>query len=264
MNTYIVRCKCKKNVKAKSEEYAVTQIYDLCGYNCKAMEIYGCESYDPPGDYMVDFMCMLQVNAESEQYANDKAIEKFEYDCDSVTVENCCLITQDDSCMKNMVFTIQTSYSTECVFLPNVDEKKPIDIQLFNALFSIGFCDAYQIKEYHYVTQEYVDKRNALMEEYEKKYGKSIEDDSCYQQYITAEGIYDLIDIDILMEISKTDFLKRFPDKSLYGLDNPILLEDGAILLSSEWNGYEYHSDGHIYRPYYLYNTEIIGYYLVS
>lgn len=41
MNTYIVRCKCKKIVRAKSEEYAVTQIYDLCGYNSKAMEIYG-------------------------------------------------------------------------------------------------------------------------------------------------------------------------------------------------------------------------------
>ena len=73
--------------------------------------------------------------------------------------------------------------------------------------------------------------------------------------------------MDILEEITREEFKQKFPEISTYGLEHnlPVLLENGAILIDTEWNGECYLSDGKEYRP--LYNevedddTEIIGYY---
>ena len=81
-------------------------------------------------------------------------------------------------------------------------------------------------------------------------------------RYLASEGKQ----MDILQEISKEDFEKEFPEKSLYNLSFPILLENGAVLLDSEWNGEYYLSDGSEYAPIYKEvgdDVEIIGYYEV-
>lgn len=66
------------------------------------------------------------------------------------------------------------------------------------------------------------------------------------------------------------EFEKKYPDISTYGLDNSLLnvfLEDGTILLQDDWNGYEYISEGKIYRCVYeLINDDdwnVVGYYEV-
>lgn len=60
----------------------------------------------------------------------------------------------------------------------------------------------------------------------------------------------------MLKEINKAEFEKRFPEISTYGLEmyNPVYLENGVILIDSEWNGEVYivkDSDGveRTYRP---------------
>lgn len=59
--------------------------------------------------------------------------------------------------------------------------------------------------------------------------------------------------MDMLEIISRDEFLEKFPNHPYaynYAWDETYL-ENGVVLLSSEWNGYEYHSDGKTYRPVY-------------
>lgn len=76
--------------------------------------------------------------------------------------------------------------------------------------------------------------------------------------------------MDILEKLDIAEFEKKYPDISTYGLDNSLLnvfLEDGTILLQDDWNGYEYISEGKIYRCVYeLINDDdwnVVGYYEV-
>ena len=71
----------------------------------------------------------------------------------------------------------------------------------------------------------------------------------------------------IIKEISKSKFEKRFPEKNkTYGfLCIVVYLENGVILLDSDWNGEGYIVDGKIYKPIYDWNIEtdqgtVIGY----
>lgn len=59
-----------------------------------------------------------------------------------------------------------------------------------------------------------------------------------------------------MKEITKTEFEKRFPEVSTYGLEQlmPVYLENGVILIDTEWNGEFYtvkNQDGSesVYRP---------------
>ena len=82
-------------------------------------------------------------------------------------------------------------------------------------------------------------------------------------RYLSNEGKQ----MDILEEITKAEFKQKFPEISTYGLDHnsPVFLENGAILIDTEWNGEHYFSNDKEYAP--IYNeieeddTEIIGYY---
>lgn len=77
-------------------------------------------------------------------------------------------------------------------------------------------------------------------------------------------------EMELIKEISKEEFEKRFPEVSTYGIDwTETFLENGVILLDSDWNGEEYCSlcpDGvkRWYRPVYEElgddEFEIIGY----
>lgn len=71
--------------------------------------------------------------------------------------------------MKNILFTIVTSYSQEEYFL-TVNESESIEIQVYNALAERCFCDDYEIIFVNEVTDEYVEERNNLIAEYEAKY----------------------------------------------------------------------------------------------
>lgn len=60
----------------------------------------------------------------------------------------------------------------------------------------------------------------------------------------------------LLKEINKAEFKKRFPETSTYGLEmySPVYLENGVILIDTEWNGEVYtvkDSEGveRVYRP---------------
>lgn len=59
----------------------------------------------------------------------------------------------------------------------------------------------------------------------------------------------------MLKEISKKEFTERSPEINTYGLENemPVYLENGTVLIDTEWNGevYTVKEDGreHIYRP---------------
>lgn len=74
----------------------------------------------------------------------------------------------------------------------------------------------------------------------------------------------------LIREISKEEFKRKFSRISTYGIDwTQKFLENGTILLDSEWNGEEYNSlcpDGikRCYKPVYKEvdadNFEIIGY----
>lgn len=82
-------------------------------------------------------------------------------------------------------------------------------------------------------------------------------------RYLASEGKQ----MDVLEEITKAEFKQKFPEISTYGLEHnsPVFLENGVILIDTEWNGECYLSDGKEYRP--VYNeieeddTEIIGFY---
>lgn len=59
--------------------------------------------------------------------------------------------------------------------------------------------------------------------------------------------------MDVLEFISRDEFLPKFPNHP-YAYDcawHEIYLENGVVLLESEWNGYEYHSDNKTYKPVY-------------
>lgn len=92
--------------------------------------------------------------------------------------------------MRNIIFTIKTSYSEEHYFLV-VNENHTIEMQLDVALSEICFCDAYEIISCRETDVKYVEERNALMTEYEKKYGETVEDSFCSGKYTTLEAIKD-------------------------------------------------------------------------
>lgn len=73
--------------------------------------------------------------------------------------------------------------------------------------------------------------------------------------------------MEIIEEISKKDFEERFPAVSTYGLEQhmPVYLENGIILIESEWNGDTYFTSGGNFKPVYKENSEddfeTIGFY---
>lgn len=82
-------------------------------------------------------------------------------------------------------------------------------------------------------------------------------------RYISTEGKQ----MDVLQEISKSEFENKFPDISTYGLEqnSPVYLENGIICIDTEWNGYQYSTDKGTIIPVYEEVEEddfqIIGYY---
>ena len=90
--------------------------------------------------------------------------------------------------MKNIIFTIQTSYSEENYFLA-ANEEQPIESQIDNALAEICFCDAYEIISYKEVPNEYVEQRESLIKEYEKFSNESVEDTFMNWKYATLDVI---------------------------------------------------------------------------
>lgn len=74
----------------------------------------------------------------------------------------------------------------------------------------------------------------------------------------------------MIREISKKEFEEKFPEISTYGINwTQVFLENGVILLDSEWNGEEYIVRGldgseKVYTPVYSEvdedEFEIVGY----
>ena len=91
----------------------------------------------------------------------------------------------------NIVITIQTSYSEEKYFIPNVD-KNNIEIEIFNVLAGI-VCDAYEILNYKEVDQNYISARNKAIAEYEKLFNEKVENDFLQGKYTTLEVISEAI-----------------------------------------------------------------------
>ena len=74
-------------------------------------------------------------------------------------------------------------------------------------------------------------------------------------------------EMEIIEEISKEEFHEKFPD-AIDVDDAEAYLENGNILLISEWNGEKYFSDGKILKPVYREDAsydsvDIVGYYEV-
>ena len=73
--------------------------------------------------------------------------------------------------------------------------------------------------------------------------------------------------MNILEEITKEEFERKFPDIPAHDLKtcSPVFLENGVILINSEWNGERYITEGKEYTPFYKEgeqgDIEIIGYY---
>ena len=82
-------------------------------------------------------------------------------------------------------------------------------------------------------------------------------------RYLSTEGKQ----MDIIEEITKAEFEKKFPDVPTYGLEQlmPVFLENGTICIDTEWNGERYSTDKGIIVPVYKKMGEddfqIIGYY---
>lgn len=82
-------------------------------------------------------------------------------------------------------------------------------------------------------------------------------------RYLSTEGKQ----MDVIEEITKAEFKKRFPDVSTYGLDMymPVFLENGIICIDKEWNGERYIINNMEIIPVYEEvgedDFEIIGYY---
>lgn len=91
--------------------------------------------------------------------------------------------------MKNIIFTIATSYSQEEYFL-TVNESESIEIQVYNALAERCFCDDYEIVSVKEVTDEYVEERNNLIAEYETKY-ELVDEAFCNGKLVTLETLKD-------------------------------------------------------------------------
>lgn len=68
-------------------------------------------------------------------------------------------------------------------------------------------------------------------------------------RYLSTEGKQ----MDIIEEISKAEFEKKFPEVSTYGLGQlmPVFLENGTICIDTEWNGERYSTDKGIIVPVY-------------
>ena len=91
--------------------------------------------------------------------------------------------------MKNIIFTIETSYSQENYFL-TVDENESITLQIWDAMAKICFCDAFEIVSWEEVSDEYVTERNSLISEYEAKY-EPVEEAFCSGFMVTLETLKD-------------------------------------------------------------------------
>lgn len=75
-------------------------------------------------------------------------------------------------------------------------------------------------------------------------------------------------EMEILEALSKKEFEKRFPEISTYGLEDysPVYLENGTVLINTEWNGERYSGEYGEYRPVYQQEEddfEIVGYELI-
>ena len=71
---------------------------------------------------------------------------------------------------------------------------------------------------------------------------------------------------DIMNILTQKEFKEKFPEVSTYGIEMhmPVFLENGEILLDTQWNGEQYLVKGKSYSPFYKEteeDTEIIGYY---
>ena len=82
-------------------------------------------------------------------------------------------------------------------------------------------------------------------------------------RYVAAEGK----EMEVIEEISKLDFEEKFPEVSTDVDGADAFLENGKILLESEWNGERYFSDGKeikkLYKDIPDYGVEVVGYYEV-
>ena len=82
-------------------------------------------------------------------------------------------------------------------------------------------------------------------------------------RYLSEEGKQ----MDVIEEITKAEFKKKFPEVSTYGLEqnSPVYLENGIICIDKEWNGEQYSTDKGTIVPVYEEveedDFEIIGYY---
>lgn len=81
-------------------------------------------------------------------------------------------------------------------------------------------------------------------------------------RYLSTEGKQ----MDIMNVLTQKEFKEKFPEVSTYGIEMhmPVFLENGEILLDTQWNGKEYLVKGKSYSPFYKEteeDTEIIGYY---
>ena len=81
-------------------------------------------------------------------------------------------------------------------------------------------------------------------------------------RYLSTEGKQ----MDIINVLTQKEFKEKFPEVSTYGIEMhmPVFLENGEILLDTQWNGEEYLVKGKSYSPFYKEteeDTEIIGYY---
>ena len=62
----------------------------------------------------------------------------------------------------------------------------------------------------------------------------------------------------VIKEITIEEFEKKFPEVSIYSLwKTANYLEDGTILLPSEWNGDEYIVDGKSYKPIFKWHKDL-------
>lgn len=90
--------------------------------------------------------------------------------------------------MKNIIFTIKTSYSEGDYFL-TVDEGASIEAQIYDAMAAISFCDDYEIASYKEVDDAYAISRKELFDCYSSVYGTTVEDDYCSGTYTTREAV---------------------------------------------------------------------------
>ena len=79
-------------------------------------------------------------------------------------------------------------------------------------------------------------------------------------RYLSTEGKQ----MNIMNVLTQKEFKEKFPEVSTDGIEMHVFLENGEILLDTQWNGEEYLVKGKSYSPFYKEteeDTEIIGYY---